>query len=338
MTNLCLQSGQCVDGSCSNSCEHCEDWQTCVDGECAGCRTGDDCTGMTCSTCDNNICVDPECCSNDDCPTGYCSDAGTCEGECSDDTDCQSLLSMDCSECIQHVCSDPECCFDIDCPAGYICQDNGCIKEGECDAERPCDNANNMCDVPNYTNCAWCDLTSSECKPGCDSDSNCPEDKPLCTGHKCINRAMSGVVSITITTSTCSLCEGSGNPLGNVEGGVQVVLQGDYGTSCHSNGLDNLERVDYDNGKTAFFDGTPDDDDDDDGLGSCKLADLKYGLTGGSATWTGPGEWTAAESEPVCIKFYDPDNNKPTCCCKLSQRTLSKDETSDLSDCQCHLK
>ena len=106
---------------------------------------------------------------------------------------------------------------------------------------------------------------------GCDSDSNCPEDKPLCTGHKCISRAMSGVVSITITTSTCSLCEGSGNPLGNVEGGVQVVLQGDYGTSCHSNGLDNLERVDYDNGKTAFFDGTPDDDDDDDGLGSCKL-------------------------------------------------------------------
>ena len=67
-------------------------------------------------------------------------------------------------------------------------------------------------------------------------------------------------------------------------------------------------------------------------------ADLNYGLTGGSATWTGKGEWTAAASQPVCIKFYDPDNNKPTCCCELKQRTLGQDETSDLENCECKMQ
>ena len=75
---------------------------------------------------------------------------------------------------------------------------------------------------------------------------------------------------MTSRTKTCSQCEGSGNPLGTDEGGVKVFLIGDFGTECRSNGLDNLEKVDYDNGMTAFFDGTPDDDGDDDGLGGCK--------------------------------------------------------------------
>ena len=48
-----------------------------------------------------------------------------------------------------------------------------------------------------------------------------------------------------------------------MEGGLKVHLDGDYGTQCDSNGLDNKEKVDYDNGMTAFFDGTPDDDNDD---------------------------------------------------------------------------
>ena len=48
-----------------------------------------------------------------------------------------------------------------------------------------------------------------------------------------------------------------------MEGGLKVHLDGDYGTQCDSDGLDNKEMVDYDNGMTAFFDGTPDDDNDD---------------------------------------------------------------------------
>ena len=47
-------------------------------------------------------------------------------------------------------------------------------------------------------------------------------------------------------------------------------MQGEWGTACTSNNLDNLELVDYDNGKIAFFDGKPDNDGDDDGMGGCK--------------------------------------------------------------------
>jgi len=382
-----------------NPCDACEDWQTCVDGECTGCRTSDDCTAMVCSTCDDNMCVDPECCNNDDCLTGDCVD-GSCpttttkppgptttttpptttttpptttttpatttttpttpdpgcktDDDCLDDQWCDTSVkpgeckpgcrtsddctAMSCSMCVEHQCEDPECCSNDDCPLGFFCEANACVKEGECDAQHPCDGANSICDinVTPYNDCEWCDFDNKECKPGCDTDSNCPAGEPICTGlHTCTHRDTNGVVNITIETFTCSSCAGSGNPLGKEEGGVKVILNGEYGTSCTSNGLDNLELVDYDNGKTAFFDGAPDDDGNDDGLGGCKLADLNYGLTGGSATWTGPGEWTADAFKPVCINFFDPDNNKPTCCCELKKRTLNKDETSDLKNCLC---
>eukprot|EP00091_Calanus_sinicus_P024791 TRINITY_DN9091_c0_g1_i3.p2 TRINITY_DN9091_c0_g1~~TRINITY_DN9091_c0_g1_i3.p2 ORF type:complete len:141 (-),score=35.01 TRINITY_DN9091_c0_g1_i3:41-463(-) len=139
-------------------------------------------------------------------------------------------------------------------------------------------------------------------------------------------------MKITVATATCSSCAGSGTE----EEGVKVTLVGKYSTtSCTSNGLDNNELVDYDNGKTAYFDGTPDNDDDDDGLGACKNADLNLGLTSGSATWTGPGSWTAVNGSPICINFYDPDNIKPTCCCDLQKKTLATDETSEFENCHC---
>jgi hypothetical protein len=117
------------------------------------------------------------------------------------------------------------------------------------------------------------------------------------------------------------------------------MLKGEYGTSCESNGLDNLEVVDYDAGFVSFFDGQPDDDGDDDGLGGCKNADLNYGLTGGTATWLGTGQsiWTAADSNAICIDFYDPNNSKPTCCCSLATPSLGYEleKTSELTGCEC---
>lgn len=280
-------------------------------GECKpGCRTSNDCTAMSCSECVNHQCVDPECCADDD---------------------CEAVTNMFCSVCQVDTCSQPECCADDDCPAGYICEDQTCVPEGECDAMRPCDQVNGICN-DNYDNCDWCDLNSKECKPGCDSDANCL-GAMICSQHSCTNVGNSGLTNITINTETCSQCPGSGNPLGTEEGGVKVMLLGEYGTSCESNGLDNLERVDYDNGKTSFFDGAPADDGDDDGLGGCKNADLNYGLTGGSATWTGKGTWTGSASETICIDFYGDD--KPSCCCNLMQSTLAQDESSELTGCVC---
>jgi len=240
------------------------------------------------------------------------------------------------------TCSRPECCVDEDCEDGFVCENQLCVPEGECDAQRPCEGANEICHVPEYDNCNYCDedVNPSECKPGCADDANCPhsdDENFVCVNHLCQAIGVNGITNITIKTKTCSQCEGSGNPLGVVEGGVQLHLIGLYSTECYSNGLDNLEKVDYDNGFNSFFDGAPDNDGDDDGMGECKGADTNYGLEGGSATWTGKGTWTAADSEAICIKFYDPFNDKPTCCCSLQKPTLTTQETSELTNCECKL-
>jgi len=261
---------------------------------------------------------------------GYCESDGDCDG-------------MSCSQCLNNMCFDPECCTDEDCPEGYICQDGKCVPAGECDDMRPCDGVDGICDVPlPYENCEYCDMSDHLCKPGCDSDANCP-DEMICAGHICGDGpGNTGLTNITITTKTCVQCPGTGNPLGVLELGLQLTLKGEYGTECETSGLDNLEKVDYDNGMTTFFDGKPEDDGDDDGLGGCKNADLNYGLTGGTATWTGTGQsiWTGADSNAICIDFYDPNNSKPTCCCSLAKPTLGyeTDKTSELTGCECKLK
>ena len=63
---------------------------------------------------------------------------------------------------------------------GFVCEDEQCVEKGECDAERPCEGANNVCDA-NYSNCQYCDADALECKPGCETDANC-EGEMVCSG------------------------------------------------------------------------------------------------------------------------------------------------------------
>ena len=82
-----------------------------------------------------------------------------------------------------------------------------------------------------------------------------------------------------------------------------------------------------------------DDDGDDDGLGECKNADLNYGLSGGSATWTGQGTWTGSSTDPICIQFFpDPvTGDIVTCCANLETPSLAQEESSELVDFSCFL-
>ena len=64
---------------------------------------------------------------------------------------------------------------------------------------------------------------------------------------------------------------------------------------------------------------------------------MNFGLNGGTATWSGKGTWTATATEPICIKFFDPQSNKPTCCCELDTPTLNQGEISQLVNCECKL-
>ena len=75
-----------------------------------------------------------------------------------------------------------------------------------------------------------------------------------------------------MSTLACTGCQGE---LPGVEGGLQLLLLGDYGSSCETHGLDHLSIVDYRGGETAFFYGDhdcyPDCDAqcDEVGLGGC---------------------------------------------------------------------
>ena len=145
------------------------------------------------------------------CQVGHCTDGGECEGDCTTDSDCSATI---CSSCLDWTCSDPECCRDEDCPDG-TCRPDGQCEQGECSEERPCEGANAVCDE-DYTNCQYCDLEALECKPGCETDDNCPTTAPTCSNHNCVIVSINGIVNITVSTETCSDCEGSGNPLGYV--------------------------------------------------------------------------------------------------------------------------
>ena len=61
-------------------------------------------------------------------------------------------------------------------------------------------------------------------------------------------------------------------------------------------------------------------------------------LTNGTAQWTGAGRWTPSTERPVCVNFYDPNHDKPTCCCSLSVSSLSsEDGPASLTDCACFM-
>jgi len=202
-----------------------------------------------------------------------------------------------------------------------------CVNDNECN--------NNTAVVCNeeYDNCFYCDEEEGKCKPGCSDDQNCPGDVPICTGqHICAPQGLPVLTKITVKTKSCDGCASS-----NVEQGLQLHLDGRYGTECSTNSLDNSDRVDYSANNVAVFNSTILGGNDDHGLGGCNNFDLNVGVTGATATWTGEGTWTPQADKPICVNFYDPEDNKPTCCCDMSKKSLSsKDFVSDLN-CSCFM-
>ena len=71
-------------------------------------------------------------------------------------------------------------------------------------------------------------------------------------------------------TKSCAGCSSS-----NVEQGLQLNLDGRYGTQCSTNGLDNSDRVDYSANNEAVFNSTILGGNDDHGLGGCNNVNRK---------------------------------------------------------------
>jgi len=454
-SNECVAPECCADEDCPNG--------VCLDGICVDCIVDDDCNADGgCDSCISNECVAPECCSDDDCEVGQHCMNGVCEGECTisahcpdggSDALCDVPTYGECQYCdvSSHLC-EQGCDADVNCPGDYpvcnpshqcgcsdtgdclgggeVCDietysncfycdpDNsqckpGCDSDSNCPADYPtcgpdhrcgcvdnddCDGSDGICDIENdpYSTCTYCDSSNSQCKPGCIADSNCPlnhicdethtcvldgdcdenrpcedEDNVLCDSqysnchycdpnsktcepgceedsecmgfgsnylcnhdHRCVGIGVSGLIEIIVITYTCEGCPASGS-FETVEGGLKVTLESPNDISCTTNGLDNLDLRDYDNGITSHFDADhlAEGDGDDDGLGQCRGADLNLRLTGGTATWTGSGTWTGAHEIPICINFFG--DYKPTCCCELEDRSLAQGMTTNLVECGC---
>merc|ERR1719348_611684 len=169
---------QCVDPNCCDD-DDCPNG-VCLNGECVECVVDGDCGG--CATCVANQCLAPECCDDDDCPNGVCLN-GACV-DCVVDDDCN--VNGGCSSCVSNECVAPECCTDNDCEIGQHCFDGVC--QGECMINDHCPNGGSdaLCDVPIYNDCQYCNTDSHLCEQGCDADSNCPSDYPVCNDdHTC---------------------------------------------------------------------------------------------------------------------------------------------------------
>jgi len=295
------------------------------DAQCKpGCVTDDNCPSdfPVCGA--NHKCG---CISNDDCELSD----GVCDVSNEPNYSTCNYCDLFGSEC------KPGCWDDTNCPTSYICDTMGhnCVLDGECDEHRPCEDEEPVICDSEYSTCTYCDMGSKTCVPGCEYDIECTGfgNHYLCDpDHTCKPVGISGVINITVATFACEGCPASSN-FETAEGGVKLSLEsGNVG--CMTNGLDNLERRDYEAGNVAFFDADHwEDEAVDDGMGGCRGADLNLSLKGGNATWTGSGTWTATQQIPICVNFYG--EYKPTCCCELAQRSLAEGETSDLVNCAC---
>ena len=153
----------------------------CEDTGCLGEQTCQNhkCIEPICNSCqylNNHICIDYECCKNEDCDNNqYCLDHKCINFECIKDSQCENdeicqankcikLVCYSCQYASDHKCIDYECCEDEDCVGGQLCINHDCeeLTCGECQYLE-----NNQC--VEYTCC---------------EDGDCDKNE-VCQNHEC---------------------------------------------------------------------------------------------------------------------------------------------------------
>ncbi|MBL90585.1 MAG: hypothetical protein CMH56_02070 [Myxococcales bacterium] len=168
---------KCVEGYCAQGCGACAAGFQCTAGACiptAGievCETAIRCSedlqcpdGQRCS--DYGICL-PLCTTDADCSAGeICwQDAGPLQGQCVDG--CQTGETRT-SNGVSEVCHGNGR-FDVPCDTpGFVCPEGT-----ECNAEGICELTGCQTDADCPLVRTYCDTTTGECVPGCNSDDDC---------------------------------------------------------------------------------------------------------------------------------------------------------------------
>lgn len=158
---ICDSTLGCVDCAGDGDCGAAAPF--CVTGHCEECAGPGDCGAAQACWPGKNECH-PACGSNADCPgdAKLCDqDSGACV-ECIEDVDCPNDHPL---------CS----------PAHGTCVD--CTGNGDCGAAKPvCDVDDGRCKeciIDAHCDAGLCD-GGGNCKAGCESDSDCPSERPFC--------------------------------------------------------------------------------------------------------------------------------------------------------------
>jgi len=171
----CQGAWMCEDYQCKPECvtdDDCDANEYCntVEGICkVGCRNDAGCSGTACSTCEDHVCVDPECCVDKDCvdpDKPICSEDNLCVEGCRDDSYCpgyDAICNANHDNC--NYCNNPD-------PIGTC--DPGCVSDENCADDMKCPSNTHFCtpsgaevlDTISFTTSMCTDCGSSKTEPG----------------------------------------------------------------------------------------------------------------------------------------------------------------------------
>lgn len=212
------EAGQlCSDGVCRTACvldDQCAllggVLQVCVEGECRQRCLGDFmCLG---GICDENVCLDPQCAADEDCPPGdfYC-EAGRCIAftPCAEDDDCfdPSYFCNELGRCQER----PLCDIDADCGA------DRCV-DGHCRPAVPC----SVDDCGDGLECV-----AGRCveAPACRVSADCTGGD-VCDGGRCAEAPDAVTPAAIVVDTPLGACPGTCELVLLVGEAVQVRAQG----------------------------------------------------------------------------------------------------------------
>ncbi|OGQ10428.1 MAG: hypothetical protein A2138_08275 [Deltaproteobacteria bacterium RBG_16_71_12] len=212
------EAGQlCSDGVCRTACvldDQCAllggVLQVCVEGECRQRCLGDFmCLG---GICEENVCLDPQCAVDEDCPPGdfYC-DGGRCVAftPCAEDDDCfdPSFLCNELGRCEER----PLCDIDAECGADR-CVDRHCRPAVPCAAD----------DCGDGLECV-----AGRCVEtlGCRSSADCTGGD-VCDGGRCVDPPAAASPAAVVVATPQGVCPGACELVLLVGEAVQVRAQG----------------------------------------------------------------------------------------------------------------
>lgn len=204
LESSCNVNGDCNTGYfCAKSYE--QICGTCIKPEC---KTDTDCGNACNDHCEKNLCVQYGCCNDSDCGIDhFCykyggQEEGRCKQvECYKDSDCGCgfVCDQESKNCTGRSTDRPiACCGGYfyykkygACVPQYLIEDGNCLDNSHCKQGEVCNEEQDVCYPATCEENADCGFEAvcrkGHCEHGCDDNSNCNDEYPICDRGECTN-------------------------------------------------------------------------------------------------------------------------------------------------------